>query len=58
MGVLNTVATDYCYSKNPFQNGNTPFLAYVSHIDYDSQCIYLQPDSHIQSMQQLTEQLE
>lgn len=43
---------------NPCQSNDQPFLAYVQHIDNNSQRIYLQPDSYIPVMHELTEQLE
>ena len=53
-----TIGKHFRYEINPFQLTNTPFLANVNHFDKESQCLYLQPDSHVAVMQKLTEELK
>ncbi|CAF0987303.1 unnamed protein product [Rotaria sordida] len=53
------VPGDFHYRPNPyaFTNHET-FLAYVSNIDRNNYTIYMQPECHMQNMQELTEDLD
>lgn len=53
-----SIGKHFRYENNPFQLTNEPFLANVNHFEKESQCLYLQPNSHVAAMQKLIEELE